>query len=145
MVAASIGQYGSWQLALLQKSCDAVRDSTNESAASAASLDYVKFQAVIKSAASAASRKPKSREGSSKGVPRGRCPPAKPPSWTPLELPSLDFAFGEAALAADLITAFGDAHEDLLQCHFDLTTSCSHLLDMFGQAALFQVLDIAIS
>ena len=40
----------------------------NKSAASAASLDYVKFQAVIKSAASAASRKPKSREGSSRGV-----------------------------------------------------------------------------
>ena len=39
----------------------------NKSAASAASLDSVKFQAVIKSAASAASRKPKSR-GSSRGV-----------------------------------------------------------------------------
>ena len=34
---------------------DAVLESANESAASAASLDYVKFQAVIKSAASAAS------------------------------------------------------------------------------------------
>ena len=34
----------------------------NQSAASAASPDCVKFQAVIKSAASAASRKPKSRE-----------------------------------------------------------------------------------
>ena len=33
----------------------AVRDFVNESAASAASLDYGKFQAVIKSAASAAS------------------------------------------------------------------------------------------
>ena len=33
----------------------AVRESANKSAASAASLDYVKFQAVIKSAASAAS------------------------------------------------------------------------------------------
>ena len=32
-----------------------VRQSVNKSAASAASLDYVKFQAVIKSAASAAS------------------------------------------------------------------------------------------
>ena len=32
-----------------------VRESVNKSAASAASLDYVKFQAVIKSAASAAS------------------------------------------------------------------------------------------
>ena len=34
---------------------DAVRESVNKSAASAASLDYVNFQAVIKSAASAAS------------------------------------------------------------------------------------------
>ena len=33
----------------------AVREFVNKSAASAASLDYVKFQAVIKSAASAAS------------------------------------------------------------------------------------------
>ena len=33
----------------------AVREFANKSAASAASLDYVKFQAVIKSAASAAS------------------------------------------------------------------------------------------
>ena len=33
----------------------AVRESVNKSTASAASLDYVKFQAVIKSAASAAS------------------------------------------------------------------------------------------
>ena len=41
----------------------------NKSAASAASLDYVKFQAVIKSAASAASPKAKSREGSSRGAP----------------------------------------------------------------------------
>ena len=34
---------------------DAVREFANKSAASAASPDYVKFQAVIKSAASAAS------------------------------------------------------------------------------------------
>ena len=63
------------------------------------------FQAVIKLAASAASRKPKSREGGSRGVPRGRCLPAEPPSCPPLELPSLDLGFLEAALAADLITA----------------------------------------
>ena len=49
--------------------CNGVRESVNKLAASAASLDYVKFQAVIKSAASAAS-------------------------------------LAEAALAADLITAF---------------------------------------
>ena len=55
----------------------AVREFANKSAASAASRDYVKFQAMIKSAASAASRKPKSREGSSREVPRGRCPPAE--------------------------------------------------------------------
>ena len=47
-----------------------VREFVNKSAASAASLDYVKFQAVIKSAASAASPKAKSREGSSRGAPR---------------------------------------------------------------------------
>ena len=76
------------------------KKAVNESAASAASLDYVEFQAVIKSAASAASRKRKSREGSSRGVPRGRRPPAEPPSCTPLELPSLDLGFLEAALAA---------------------------------------------
>ena len=40
----------------------AVPESSNKSAASAASLDYVNFQAVIKSAASAASRKPKIKE-----------------------------------------------------------------------------------
>ena len=74
----------------------------NQSAASAASLDSVKFQAVIKSAASAASRKPKSREGSSRGVPRGSCPPARLPSRTPLELPSLDAGFPEAALAGQI-------------------------------------------
>ena len=42
--------------------------AANKSAASAASPDFVRFQAVIKSAASAASRKPKSREGSSREV-----------------------------------------------------------------------------
>ena len=84
---------------------NAVREFANKSAASAASPDYVKFQAVIKSAASAASRKPKSKETSSRGAPRGRRPPAEPPSGAPLELPSLDLGFLEAALAADLITA----------------------------------------
>ena len=77
----------------------------NQSAASAASPDSVKFQAVIKAAASAASRKPKSREGSSRGVPHGRRLSAEPPSCTPLELPSLDLGSLEAALATDLITA----------------------------------------
>ena len=48
---------------------DAVREFVKKSAASAASLDYVKFQAVIKSAASAALPKAKSREGSSRGAP----------------------------------------------------------------------------
>ena len=38
--------------------CSAVQESVNKLAASAASLDYVKFQAVIESAASAAVRKP---------------------------------------------------------------------------------------
>ena len=92
------------------------REFVDKSAASAASPDYVKFQAVIKSAASAASPKAKSREGSSRGAPRAvvrirsvvRPTPSShraPSSGAPLELPSLDFAFGEAALAADLITA----------------------------------------
>ena len=67
----------------------AVRESVNKPAASAASPDYVKFQAVIKSAASAVSRKPKSRGPSSRGAPRApssasqaavwRCPGA----WCP--------------------------------------------------------------
>ena len=43
----------------------------NKSAASAASPDSVNFQAVIKAAAGAAARKPKSREGSSRGVQDG--------------------------------------------------------------------------
>ena len=88
----------------------------NQSAASAASPDSVKFQAVIKSAASAASPKAKSREGSSRGAPgsrgtvgrRGRPDDGSVRTTergAPLELPSLDFAFGEAALAADLIMA----------------------------------------
>ena len=55
----------------------AVREFVDKSAVCAASLDYVKFQAVIKSAASAASPKAKSREGGSREVPRGRRPPAE--------------------------------------------------------------------
>ena len=88
----------------------------NKSAASAASPDYVKFQAVIKLAASAASPKAKSREGSSRGAPRFVVPsdllsgrPRRPTvprrPGAPLEFACLDFAFGEAVLAADLITA----------------------------------------
>ena len=88
----------------------------NKSAASAASPDYVKFQAVIKSAASAASPKAKSREGSSRGAPDDRArwddgggrttDRIRTMAWgAPLELPSLDLGFLEAALAADLITA----------------------------------------
>ena len=63
------------------------------------------FQAVIKSAASAASRKPKSREGSPRGVQDSGSAGGRWPWGTPLELPSLDLGFLEAALAADLITA----------------------------------------
>ena len=80
-------------------------ESVNKLAASAVSLDYVKFQAVIKSAASAASRKPKSREGGSRGAPRARRPRVGLPSGAPLELPSLDLGFLEAALATDLMKA----------------------------------------
>ena len=87
----------------------AVREFANKSAASAASLDSVKFQAMIKSAASAASPKAKSREGSSRGAPRSvvrtdpssgrpRRPTEPRRPGAPLELPPLDFAFGEACL-----------------------------------------------
>ena len=63
------------------------------------------FQAMIKLAARAASRKPKSREGSSRGVQDGGSAGRQRPWSPPLELPSLDLSFLEAALAADLITA----------------------------------------
>ena len=42
-------------MSMIASQCIAVQESVNKSAASAASLDYVKFQAVIKSAANAAS------------------------------------------------------------------------------------------
>ena len=45
-----------------------VRESMNRLAASAASLDYVKFLDVIRSAVNAASRKPKSREPRPRGA-----------------------------------------------------------------------------
>ena len=83
----------------------AVREFVNKSAASAASPDYVKFQAVIKSAASPASREPKSRGLSSRGAPDGGSAGGRRPRGAPLGLGFLDLAFGEAALAADLITA----------------------------------------
>ena len=54
--------------------------AVNKSAASAASLDYVKFQAVIKSAARAASRKTKSQGPRSRGAPEPRRPHAEPSS-----------------------------------------------------------------
>ena len=65
----------------------------------------VRFQAAIKSAASAAFRKPKSREGRSRGVQDGGSAGGRRPRGTPLELHSLDLGFLKAALAADLITA----------------------------------------
>ena len=68
-------------------------------------MGKLNFQAVIKSAASAASRKPKSREGSSRGAPDGGSAGGRRPRGAPLELPLLDLGFLEAALAADLITA----------------------------------------
>ena len=58
-----------------------VPESANKAVASAASPDYVKFQAVIKSAASAASPKAKSRKPRPRGAPRGRHPPAGPSPW----------------------------------------------------------------
>ena len=95
----------------------AVREFANKSAASAASPDSVKFQAVIKPAASAASRKPKIKETKIQGsapfrrptVPRRPAVPVVPPSPVVRALPwilvSLILGFLEAALAADLITA----------------------------------------
>ena len=68
-------------------------------------VEKLNFQAVIKAAASAASRKPKSREGSSRGVQDGGSAGGRQPRGTLLELPDLDLGFLEAALAADLITA----------------------------------------
>ena len=62
------------------------------------------FQAEIKSAASAASSKPKSGEGRSRGVQDGGSAGRRRPRGTHLELPSLDLGFLDAALAADLIT-----------------------------------------
>ena len=60
------------------------------------------FQAVIKLAASAASPKTKSRETRPRATPRR----ADGGAWgASLGLGSLDLVFGEAALAADLITA----------------------------------------
>ena len=58
----AFSQVGFKAIQIRINSQNAVRKFVNKSAASAASQDYVKFQAVIKSAASAASRKPKSRE-----------------------------------------------------------------------------------
>ena len=92
----------------------AVREFANKSAASAASPDYVKFQAVIKSAASTASQIQGTQvqgsawttgDGGTTGTAGRRNGARATDRGAPLELPSLDFAFGEAALAADLITA----------------------------------------
>ena len=88
-----------------KQACFAVREFANKSAASAASLDSVKFQAVIKSAASAASQRPNQGNQDPGEHPEavirqpGRC------AGAPLGLVFLDLAFGEAALAADLMTA----------------------------------------
>ena len=67
-------------------------------------VEKLNFQAVIKWAASAASRKPKSREGGSRGVRDGDSAGGRRPRGTPLELHSLDLGFLEAALAVDLFT-----------------------------------------
>ena len=77
----------------------------NKSAASAASLDYVKFQAVIKSAASAASPKAKSRKPRPRGAPGNGSAGGQQHWGAPPGLGFLDLVFGEAALAADLIKA----------------------------------------
>ena len=76
-----------------------------KSAASAASPDHLRFKAVIKPAASAASSKPESREGRPMGAPDGGSAGGRRPPGAPVELASLDLAFLEPALAADLIKA----------------------------------------
>ena len=72
-------------------------------------LDFVKFQAVIKSAASAASPKAKSREGSSRGAPddgaRWDDGVGRTTGRIRTTARGAPQAVGEAALAADLITA----------------------------------------
>ena len=60
-------------------------------------LEKLNFQAVIKSAASAADCSDNGSEGGSAGGRR--------PRGTPLELPSLDLGFLEASLAANLSMA----------------------------------------
>ena len=71
---------------------------------------------MIKSAAGAASRKPKYGERNSRGVQDGSLAGGRRPRGTALELPSLDLGFLEAALAADMIAAldFTEATEDLV-------------------------------
>ena len=82
------------------------KEAVNQSAASAASPDSVKFQAVIKSAASAASRKTKNQGPRSRGAHRRRLGMRTTGlGWAPLDLGPCFLVFLEAALAADLITA----------------------------------------
>ena len=76
------------------KHCE--KKTVNQSAASAASPDHVKFQAVIKSAASAASRKPKI-QGCARAMAQLAGDGLGALPWI--------LGFLEAALAADLITA----------------------------------------
>ena len=78
-------------------------ESMIQLAASAASTDYVKFQAVIKSAASAASRKIKIQESRRA---RGRRPGMRTAGLGQLPWGLVPWILGsmEAALAADLIT-----------------------------------------
>ena len=63
------------------------------------------FQAVIRSAATTASRKPKSRQGSFRVAPEGGSAGGQRPQGAPLGIGFVDLVFGEAALEADLITA----------------------------------------
>ena len=92
-------------------------EAVNKSDASAASPDSVEFQAVIKSAASAGSRKPKIKEtkiqgsarttglGGTTGTAGRRGTVGRRNGALPWILVSLILGFLEAALAADLITA----------------------------------------
>ena len=69
-------------------------------------MEKLNFQAVIKMAASAASRKPKSRGPRSREAPRPAavCLLSRRPGAF-LDFGPLDLESGESALAADLITA----------------------------------------
>ena len=85
----------------------AVREFVNELAASAASLDCVKFQATIKTAASLASRRPKDQIPGERSVLRPLLSACRAVVWALrwLLIVHGDRGVGEAAPAADFFMA----------------------------------------